>query len=106
MTAGSIERRKRTRVPLHWTVYLGRPSSEEKVRAETLNLSSEGFYCMSPVPFTAGETIDCTIVLPVPEGVHEPRRLAGRTVVLRVEPNGNQFGIACRLEDYSLDALC
>jgi len=99
------ERRRRARATLHWIVYMKRPSLETQVRAETLNLSSDGFYCLAPRPFLAGETLECTIVLPPSDHGEEERRLSGRATVLRVEPAGApQFGIACRLEDYSLDA--
>lgn len=78
---------------------------EKQVRAETRDLSSEGFYCLSPQPCIAGETIECTIVLPPSGDRKEHRWLSGRAAVLRVEPAGEHlFGIACRLEDYSLDA--
>jgi hypothetical protein len=98
------ERRKRTRAALHWTVYLKRPGQEEEVRAETRDLSSQGFFCLSPQPFETGETLGCTIVLPAPGEDAESRTLCGRASVLRVEAAGPRlFGIACRLEDYTLD---
>lgn len=99
------ERRRRTRAALHWTVYLKRPAQEEDVRAETRDLSSEGFFCFSPRPFAAGETIGCTIVLTPPTEAGGARMLSGRATVLRVEPAGpHLFGIACRLEDYTFSA--
>lgn len=92
------------RADLHWTVYLKRPASEEQARAETQNLSSEGFYCLSHRPFTAGETVECTIVLAPSGESQEYRKLSGRATVLRVEPaSAHLFGIACRLEDYCLN---
>ncbi len=98
------ERRKRTRAALHWTVYLKRPTQLEDIRAETRDLSSEGFFCLSPQPFAAGESIACRMVLGEAGESGELRTLSGRVTVLRVERAGpHLFGIACRLEDYTLD---
>jgi PilZ domain len=97
------ERRRRTRAALRWTVYLKRPAQEEEVRAETRDLSSQGFFCLSPRTFEPGEILRCTIVLPPSGEEGESRTLSGRATVLRVEPGQHLFGIACRLEDYIFD---
>ncbi len=99
------KRRKRARVALRWAVYLKRPSAEGLVCAETQNLSSQGFYCFSPEPFTPGETINCILNLPALEGSSARRTLHARATVLRADRIGsNLYGIACHIEDYSFSS--
>lgn len=99
------ERRKRQRMALHWAVRLKRPLSNDEVCAETQNLTTEGFYCLSPEPFKPGEVLECAIDLPSSVALMPGRKLQGRVTVLRVRHvNGKGFGIACRLHDYSLAA--
>ena len=99
------ERRKRQRMALHWAVRLRRPSSNDEVRAETENLTTEGFYCLSPKPFRRGEELSCVIDLPSSDASTPGRKLRGMVTVLRAKRvNAKVFGIACRLHNYSLIA--
>lgn len=99
------ERRNRQRMALHWVVRLKGPLSNGPVRAETQNLTSEGFYCLSPEPFKPGDLLECMIDLPSSKASTGSRKLRGRVKVLRVRRvRGHLFGVACRLEDYSLAA--
>jgi PilZ domain len=98
---GSKERRKRLRVPLRWIARLKRPASDREIRTETHNLSSEGFYCVSPEIFEPGESIECAIGLPL-DGSRQERNLSCRCTVLRTERIGDAlFGVACRIDDYT-----
>lgn len=73
-----------------------------------MNISSDGFYCMAPRPFTPGEWIECDILVPT---LADPHRdllvLRCRAQVLRVETTGKEdaYGLACRIEDYSVGTL-
>jgi hypothetical protein len=88
---------------LHWVVRLKGPLSKDYVRAETQNLTTEGFYCLSPERFKPGETLECVIDLPSSKTSSDSHTLHGRVTVLRVRRvRPNVFGVACRLEDYSM----
>jgi hypothetical protein len=90
---------------LHWVVRLKGPLSKDYVRAETQNLTTEGFYCFSPERFKLGERLECVIDLPSSPASSDCQTLHGRVTVLRVRRvRPNVFGIACRLEDYSMAA--
>jgi hypothetical protein len=99
------ERRKRARVGLHCVVDLKRTGAKP-VHGETRNLSCEGFYCLSREALLLGEVIDCVIKIPVLQ-MYEPDEywyLYARASVVRIEPlNDNTVGIACRIEDYSVN---
>lgn len=100
------ERRRRRRVFLHWTVYLWPRDEMQPYQAETTNISSDGFYCVAPRPFTPGEWIECDIFVPTMADQNDDDLLVlrCRVQVLRVETtgNGDGYGLACRIEDYSL----
>jgi hypothetical protein len=97
------ERRKRLRLPLHWDVYLVVPGADCRERTVTQDLSLDGFYCIVNEALTAGERIECEIVIPA----HLPDRnvalsLRCRARVVRVEQvdDEDRYGLACRIEDY------
>jgi len=100
----SYERRKRARTRLHWTVLLFRSDAADAIETITRDLSSGGFYCLSKVPVTPGETLICTLKVPThdPNGKHLERNLECKVRVMRVEPQEDEgvFGVACRIEDY------
>jgi hypothetical protein len=98
------DRRRRPRVQLHWSVRFVRASGMDAVEATTRDLSSDGFFCLSDVPFIPGERLICVIKVPA----HDPQKKE-RAVwiecgirVMRVGPTDfdGVFGIACRIEDY------
>src|SRR6185369_13755858 len=91
--------------PLHWTLYLASRGGTHPRRTETENLSRDGFYCILDQPLTAGEHVDCDIVIPTHESdCHAVISLRCRAQVIRVEKIdcGEQYGLACRIEDYRL----
>src|SRR5579885_3552880 len=51
------ERRRRSRMDLHWPVCLSRSGRTEPVRSSTQNISSDGFYCLCQEPFVTGEQL-------------------------------------------------
>ena len=85
-----IERRRRPRLRLSWTVYFVRAGVTEPLCATTVNISCEGLYCYfegDKAPFTPGETVPCRLVLPACDA-RDPQRVLSlhcRTKVIRVE---------------------
>jgi hypothetical protein len=105
MASVFLERRRRARADLHWTAHLRRTTSEDLVDAQTRNVSSEGLYCVSPVPFQPGELLECVIELPASGETREPRTLCCRATTVRLEQlNENLFGVALHIDDYSVGA--
>ncbi len=71
----------------------------------TQNLSSTGFYCLSPSPLMPGDYVVCTLKLPAhdPKGEERILALECRVRIMRAEAaTDGLFGIACRIEDYRL----
>jgi hypothetical protein len=100
------EKRKSRRVPLRWTLYLASNGSSHPVRAQTLNISSDGFYCLFEHSAKTGDRFDCDIIIPA-HNRPEPDDvlcLRCRAQVVRVEEidAGSAFGLGCHIEDYSL----
>jgi hypothetical protein len=100
------DRRKRTRVAVHWPVRLIRQPRAQPVETTTENLSSEGFYCITKEPFQSGERLQCEILIPG-EGLGSSEssvRLQCKVTVRRVENLGviSAFGLGCHIEDYAL----
>lgn len=103
------ERRKQPRAKVCWPVRLFRMSSDTVIESITRNLSSVGFYCLSPVPLDFSEAVLCILSLPA----HDPRSkrrelpLHCQVRVVRVDTEAQQglTGIACRIEDYHFPPL-
>jgi hypothetical protein len=102
----AVERRKRARLALHWRVCLSRRTNHLVVEAETRDVSSGGFYCCTEEGFTPNERLECLLVIPLPRGTNTGERLCLRcqVEVVRVDvaPPGGRFGVACRIDDYSV----
>jgi hypothetical protein len=99
------ERRKRTRVTLHWPILFFRDHSDEATEIiSTQNLSSDGFYCLSRIAFAPGEAVTCRLEVPShePSNTGHARLLECKVRVMRAEPASGYglFGVACRIEDY------
>src|SRR4051812_19430052 len=104
-SSGRQERRSRTRIKVRWPLFLRRPGASEEIETVTQNLSSSGFYCLSPTPLTPGETLVCTVRVPAydPKGADSSMSLECRAIMLRAETIADgSYGIACRIEDYHL----
>ena len=98
------DRRKRVRTTVHWPILFFRNPVSEGIESTTLNLSSNGFYCLSHTLFAVGESLFCTLRVPShdPEGKERIWVLECRARVKRAEPAALEglFGIACEFEDY------
>ena len=99
------ERRKRIRAKVCWPVLLFRHDLAEAIESVTRDLSSIGFYCLSPRPFAVNESLICALKVPMHSLMRENQTVTieCRARVVRTEEMGdNRFGIACRIEDYHL----
>jgi hypothetical protein len=96
------ERRRRRRFPLNCTVEFERDG--QTFTSGTLNISSQGFYCVVDQPVRAGEELRCLVDLM--EG-HAGLSLPGVSlncdvVVLRSEEREDGRGIACWIQNYTV----
>jgi len=102
------DRRHRPRLRLSYSVRLSRPGGDFGIEARTENISCEGFFFISERPFLPHERLDCQLMIPDQQpGQASPGALVlhCRAEVVRIVPGGSrtQFGVACKLEDYSID---
>ena len=101
------DRRGRPRLKLSYRIRLYRPDKQDvAVTAQTENLSSQGFYCVSEEPFSPGDRLQCELSIPAPHVPRENLTLHRRVRVLRLEIKGLEpgYGMACKFEDSLADA--
>lgn len=100
------ERRKRIRAQVHWQVVFANKGAANSGVIVTQDLSSTGFYCITTEIFVTGQTLACTLTVPVHHrlGVEPGLALQCTVQVVRAEPVGNEglHGVAFRIENYSL----
>lgn len=98
------ERRRRTRVLVHWPLCFFSVGGTEVIETTTTDLSSDGFYCVANAPFVPGEIRECTLGVPTNRrnGGERIQPIQCRVRVIRVEAlgEGGLFGIGCHIEDY------
>jgi hypothetical protein len=97
------ERRRRVRTPLHLPVFFFPSEHRGAVESTTQDLSSSGFYCVSPVPFPVNELASCFIKIPIyqPDRTEQTLALKCQLRVVRVEFLGEaEYGVGCEIEDY------
>jgi hypothetical protein len=102
-----LDRRSRSRLRLAVPVVLCRPEDADRVETKTEDISCDSFYCISDRPFSPGDRLDCELVIPGDEVSSVPEQalcLCCRVRVVRVVARGLHlgFGVACRLEDYTI----
>lgn len=97
------DRRRRRRFTANWHVRL-LAQGRATVDACTVNVSSGGFYCRSPEPFSAGDNLTALLDLPsVLTDRHAGVVLRCDVRVLRLESFVDDgWGIACQIDDYSI----
>ena len=97
-------RRTRERVALRCQLRLYRPERSETFEGETLDLSVGGFYCIVKEDFSPGESLKCILTLPAGDTGFDSRAvgLDCKVEVMRVEPTSQGFGVACRIDRYSV----
>jgi len=100
------ERRKRARVAVRWPVSMCGTTSDLSVETTTENLSSVGFYCLSPVALEPGVGMTCILKIPAhhPASPGRSAALQCSARVVRVEPpnQDDQYGVGCEISDYRL----
>ena len=103
------ERRRRPRVRLQLPVSLHPGKNEAPFACTTRDISSDGFLCLTPRAFEAGETLTC--VISCPSNAHgstdRPFLIRSRIRVVRCEedPDSGLYRTACRIEDYDCNHL-
>lgn len=89
---------------LRWSVCFFREDSRETTHATTLNISSDGFYCLSNVALVAGQLLGCLLLVPSNDPDERERNVVldcrVRVVRVSIREIDGMFGIACRIEDY------
>jgi len=108
-TPERIERRKRTRMQVHWSLYFEQSATAEVAETTTHNLSSDGFYCHTRTRFVPGEIRTCTLGVPTrhPDLGTRVRLVQCRVRVIWVDSieETGLWGVGFQLEDYKfLDA--
>jgi hypothetical protein len=76
-------------------------------RCHTQNISSGGFYFVSPVPLIRGEQREVFLALPAfesPSGSNAGIACQARVVRIDPMPDAGAFGIACEIERYTVTA--
>jgi hypothetical protein len=107
-TEGGTDRRRHPRVRLSYLLRLFRPGHSAGIETQTEDLSCDGFYCISEHPILPKERIECELLIPG-EQADDPWQsdlvLRCRAEVVRVvpDPAGPTFGVACRLEGYTVN---
>ena len=98
------ERRTRDRVLLSCSVRLYRRGCPQPFEGETRDLSSAGFYCLVPETFLPGDQLDCILTVPGRNFSFDSGNvnLHCEVEVTRVEPQPVGYGVACRIDHYSL----
>ena len=100
-----VERRKYERLPLRLPMrFINERASATSCLTE--NISSKGFYCVSPDPFVPGDRLEVELFLPAHNPGHGEKavRLKCQVQVVRIDSTrlGPGFGIGCRIEAYTL----
>ena len=94
---------------VHWTIRFLRNGNGDAHETVTRDLSSEGFQCLTRVPFVPGEFSMCTLGVPANDPKDARRILMVnckvRVVWVRATDDG-YYDMGCRIENYQfVDAL-
>lgn len=100
------DRRRNSRVSLQLTLYLASDGAGHPFCTKTKDISRDGFYCVLNQLVKPGRRLECDIALPAhnTQKANDLLYLHCRVVAVRVEEleSGVAFGLACRIEDYSV----
>jgi PilZ domain len=104
-TNSSVERRKRTRMQLHWPLRFHKTTAEGTLETVTADISSEGFYCLVKAGnFVPGEALACTLGVPARYPVLASPAMSVDCLVriVRIDPakEDGLNGVGCRIEEY------
>jgi len=101
------DRRRHERFGLRLVVQLSATEELAASRCYTQNISSGGFYFLSPEPLIRGEQREMFLALPAFESAMGANAgIACQARVVRVDPSPDSggFGIACEIERYTVTA--
>jgi hypothetical protein len=96
------DRRKHARLKLRIPVLLW-AESKNPVRSETMDISSDGFYCTTSEPFAPGDRLRCLLSIQVPfDSMESELTLDAEIEVMRVLIDNDTagFGLGCRIAEY------
>lgn len=83
-----------------------RAGADAPVLSETSDITNDGFYCVSPQPFSPGERALALVALPIApckSGGGSQFYIQAEIEIVRLAiDNNNGFGIGCRIADYRL----
>ena len=106
MNPPSTERRKHERLGLRLAVRFTSSDGSPPINCFTENISSNGFYFISPETFELGEQRDAHLLLPSRgysrSGDNVDLRCKVRIVRVDSMPANSGFGVACQIEKYAL----
>jgi hypothetical protein len=97
------DRRKRSRMQVHWPLHFLSGNSTDIEKAVTRDLSSNGFYYIAKMPFVPGEVKMCILGVPTsyPRGDERMLWVECTIRIIRVQVcDGGSFGIGCRIVNY------
>jgi hypothetical protein len=104
-TERTPERRKRKRLAVRWRLRIWL-SPQECLFTYTVNISTDGFYCLSPQAVTPGKMLTAILEIPPPDTTQEHGALLLRCEisVLRVETliGSSGCGVAGKILNYSV----
>src|SRR5271169_4052191 len=97
------ERRSHTRLPLRLPVRFNKVNGSPAINSYTENISSEGFYCISPRPFAPGDCCEVDVSLPSCGTDRCGAVIRCQVRVVRADASGvgPRFGIGCHIENYT-----
>jgi hypothetical protein len=101
--AEGADRRKRTRMQVHWPLRFINGDTTGIVNTVTYDLSSDGFYCVTRLPFVPGELKVCALDVPTSHPKGDERIVSADCTVriIRVEVlEDGLYGVGCRIENY------
>lgn len=106
-TKMNTDRRSHIRVNLRLPLFLVSSGASIPIRAETENVSMDGFFFRSEQIFPPGECLQFLLLLPGAAGIMQSASvmsLNGAVEVVRVtaSASGPGFGIGCRMSSYSV----
>lgn len=97
-----LERRMYERVKLRCTVTLWDPQSGEVTRVITENISSHGFYALSPTIYAPGTRLQAVLELPSNNSDEKSGRAASsiccQVRVVRIESSNTDSGVGIGFE--------
>lgn len=101
----TIERRRRQRIVVQWPVRLWK-LQQDPLDTHTVNVSSDGFFCICARALSPGETLPAVLEIPGSGTDHASQKLMLRcdVLVVRVETlsDTRKCGVACRILNYSV----